>query len=208
MKPAPLNPPLSDDEPRPRPEDDLERLDEDRERPEEIRRSVWRSPVDSLMVAERAVFWLVGILFFLAAFALGIRAIADLWQLVIAPHDELIDAGVRFLDVMLLALMIVELAYTVILSLRGAALIAEPFLLVGLIAVVRRMLVITVGDVSPGNHGGASGYSLVGSQPMELGILTAVVLVLVLSIVLLRRLPRPLDEVEMAAQERVVRPPA
>jgi uncharacterized membrane protein len=164
--------------------------------------ALWTNPVRSLLAAERMVFWLVGTLFFVAAFVLGIRAIADLWSLAVAPHDQLIAAGIRFLDVMLLSLMIVELAYTVILSLRGAALLAEPFLLVGLIAVVRRMLVITIGDVAPGAPtlpGGAA--TIGGTQPIELGILTAVVLVLVVSIVLLRRRPREPDDIELAAHE-------
>jgi uncharacterized membrane protein (DUF373 family) len=81
---------------------------------------------------------------------------------------------------MLLVLMVVELAYTVIISLRGSVLRAEPFLLVGLIAVIRRMLVITIGD--PGRGGNPN-------QPVELLILTAIVLVLVGSLVVLRRIP-------------------
>jgi uncharacterized membrane protein (DUF373 family) len=57
---------------------------------------------------------------------------------------------------------------------------AEPFLLVGLIAVIRRMLVITIGG---------SGHGVTSAQPIELLILTAIVLVLVASLVVLRRIP-------------------
>lgn len=46
----------------------------------------------------------------------------------------------------LLVLMIIELAYTVMLSLRGTMLAIEPFLIVGVIATVRRILVITIGE--------------------------------------------------------------
>jgi hypothetical protein len=150
--------------------------------------------VGLLVAAERAVFSFVGVLFFVAAFALAVRATADLWALVAGPHDTIIAAGTAFLDVMLLVLMMVELAYTVTVSLRGTVLAAEPFLIVGLIAVIRRMLVITIGDVSPGGSANLSG---VGSQPVELGILTGVVLVLVGSIVLLRLRPRLRDEHEL-----------
>ena len=110
---------------------------------------LWRLPVRVLVGAERAIFSFVGALFFVAAFALGIRSLGTLWALISAPGGSMIGAGTEFLDSMLLVLMIVELAYTVILSLRGEVLAAEPFLLVGLIAVIRRMLVITVGDVEP-----------------------------------------------------------
>ncbi len=157
--------------------------------------SGWRSSVGLLVAAERAVFSFVGVLFFIAAFALAVRATTDLWALVVGPHAEIIRAGTAFLDVMLLVLMMVELAYTVTVSLRGTVLAAEPFLIVGLIAVIRRMLVITIGDV----NGGASlpaGSPGLGAQPIELGILTGVVLVLVGSIVLLRRRPRFRDDVE------------
>jgi uncharacterized membrane protein (DUF373 family) len=101
--------------------------------------------------------------------------------------------GSQFLDVILLVLMVVELAYTVLLSLRGSVLMAEPFLIVGLIAVIRRILVITVGEHGP------SGAS-VASSAYELGILTGVVIVFVASIFLLRR--RPLREGEISAPER------
>jgi uncharacterized membrane protein (DUF373 family) len=84
--------------------------------------------------------------------------------------------------------MMVELAYTVLVSLRGKVLSAEPFLIVGLIAVIRRILVITIGDVnsSAGPIGPQSAGGL-DAQPMTLLVLTAIVLALVGSIVLLRR---------------------
>jgi hypothetical protein len=65
---------------------------------------------------------------------------------------------------------------------------AEPFLIVGLIAVIRRILVITVGEVGP------SGSS-VSRNATELGILTGVVIVFVFSIFLLRRRPNREGEV-------------
>jgi uncharacterized membrane protein (DUF373 family) len=100
-----------------------------------------------------------------------------------------IEYGSEFLDVVLLVLMVVELAYTVILSLRGAVLLAEPFLIVGLIAVIRRMLVITVGEV--GAHSGS-----VSQNATELAILSGIVVVFVGSIVILRRSPRRDREIE------------
>jgi uncharacterized membrane protein (DUF373 family) len=139
--------------------------------------------------AERVVFSLVGAMFFFAAFAVAVRATTDLWGLAFGPRDTIIVAGTAFLDLMLLVLMLVELAYTVITSLRGTDLSAEPFLIVGLIAVIRRILVITIGGVNLGGKGSPEATSTstaLGSQPIELAILTAVVLVFVGSIALLR----------------------
>ena len=61
---------------------------------------------------------------------------------------EILRAGsvlgiVSVLDRLLLVLMIIELLYTVKVSFREHALTPEPFLIVGLIAVTRRVLVVT-----------------------------------------------------------------
>jgi uncharacterized membrane protein (DUF373 family) len=164
---------------------------------EPAKRHGWGRSVDVLVGAERAIFSFVGVLFFIAAFALAVRATADLWSMIVGPHEAILAAGTAFLDLMLLVLMMVELAYTVIVSLRGTVLAAEPFLIVGLIAVIRRILVITIDDVNPSgaSQSGGPGAALM-SQPIELGILTAVVLVLVWSIVLLRKRPLVRDESE------------
>jgi uncharacterized membrane protein (DUF373 family) len=151
----------------------------------------WRVPVAFLVGAERAIFALVGALFFIAAFALALRSTVNLWALIGGPRDEMISAATTFLNLMLLVLMMVELAYTVIVSLQGKVLSAGPFLIVGLIAVIRRILVITIGDVNPSAATPTAGKTtaLLGSQPLELVILTVVVLVLVGSIVILRERP-------------------
>jgi len=149
----------------------------------------WRLPVAFLVGAERAIFALVGALFFIAAFAIALRSTVNLWALIWGPRDEMITAGTTFLNLMLLVLMMVELAYTVIVSLQGKVLSAGPFLIVGLIAVIRRILVITIGDVNPTAPATGKAAGLLGSQPIELVILTIVVLVLVGSIVILRERP-------------------
>ncbi|HTU82942.1 MAG TPA: phosphate-starvation-inducible PsiE family protein [Candidatus Acidoferrales bacterium] len=158
----------------------------------------WREwALQVLVEAERVIFCVVGAMFFIAAFALAAHAAGDLWALVVGPKSNIIYAGTAFLDVMLLVLMLVELAYTLIASLRGADLSAEPFLIVGLIAVIRRVLVITIGS-SGLNHGqgatpptGQAGEATAGltSQPLELAVLTGVVLVFVVSIAVLRSRP-------------------
>ena len=61
-----------------------------------------------------------------------------------------ISAGAPILlDRVLLVLILVEIVYTVVLSLRAHRLVAQPFIVVGLIAVVRRILfVLTPGSTT------------------------------------------------------------
>ena len=144
-----------------------------------------RRAVLALVWAERIVFFAIGILLFGAAIALMKQSVVDLFRM-FGGSGSAIHDGSQFLDVILLVLMVVELAYTVILSLRGAVLMAEPFLIVGLIAVIRRMLVITVGE--PGEHGQSGAANL-----PELGILTLIVIVFVGAIALMRARPKNAD---------------
>lgn len=149
-----------------------------------------RSGVRFLRLIERLIFFLIGAMLFAAAFALLWRAFIVLWALVTSPGAHTMDAGSAFLDVVLLVLMVVELAYTVMLSLGGIVLSAEPFLIVGLIAVIRRILVITVGEVQSGKPSS----QLSQNSAIELAILTGVVLAFVLSIATLRRWRAPSEE--------------
>jgi uncharacterized membrane protein (DUF373 family) len=157
-----------------------------------IRHPVERNAIRILAIAERAVFFIIGLLLFAASLALLIRAVPMLFDIIASGTDSPIQVGTNFLDLVLLVLMVVELAYTVMLSLRGAVLSAEPFLIVGLIAVIRRILVITVGEFKGTNP--QPTFST--ESGIELGILTAVVLVFVASIALLRtkrRIAEPHD---------------
>jgi uncharacterized membrane protein (DUF373 family) len=56
---------------------------------------------------------------------------------------------VRLLDQSLLILMIVEILYTLQVSFREHTLVAEPFLIVGLIAAIRCVLILTANSQSP-----------------------------------------------------------
>lgn len=149
----------------------------------------WNRVADVLTGAERAIFTLAGALFFVAAFALALRGVGDVWAIFAGPKGQLIGAASSFLNVMLLVLMMVELAYTVTLSLKGAVLVVEPFLIVALIAVIRRLLVITVGDVNAGSPPATA-------QLVEPALLTAIVFVLVGALLLVRGRGRPARDPE------------
>src|SRR5258705_5534510 len=89
---------------------------------------------------------------------------------------------VPLLDRILLILLVVELLYTVQVSFREHGLIPEPFLLVGLIAAIRRVLVLT------------AEVAQVQDEPetvfkhfiTELVVLTVLIVALVFSLILLR----------------------
>jgi hypothetical protein len=96
-------------------------------------------------------------------------------------------------------LMLVEILHTVRISIRSHVLVTEPFLVVGLIASIRRILVITLEAATLTKEGtwtteGASG--IFQSSMIELGLLGLLVIVFVVSITLLRRYAPPSKDSE------------
>lgn len=57
-----------------------------------------------------------------------------------AVHRSISTAAINLLDRVLLVLILVEIVHTVVLSLRAHRLVAQPFIVVGLVAVIRRIL--------------------------------------------------------------------
>ena len=96
-----------------------------------------------------------------------------------------VDIGVTILDRVLLALIVAELVYTVRLVLRTHEVTVEPFLVIGLIAVVRRILIITA-QLETLN---ISGRALTNSL-LELGLLSVLTFALAGAISLIRRSSR------------------
>ena len=92
---------------------------------------------------------------------------------------------IGLLDRVLLVLMFAEILYTVQVSFREHALVPEPFLVVGLITAIRRVLVITA-EFGDFKDAGAERFR---ATMVELGLLTVLSLVLVVSLVLLRGRP-------------------
>ncbi len=92
-------------------------------------------------------------------------------------------------DELLFVLMLVEILHTVRVSFRVGVLAAEPFLIVGLIASIRRVLVITL-EMSrvtgPGKWTSES-PAIVNASLLELGVLAGLILIMVISIFILRR---------------------
>jgi hypothetical protein len=106
------------------------------------------------------------------------------------------DTILRTIDQMLLVLMLVEILHTVRISIRSHVLVIEPFLIVGLIATIRRILVITLETANltrPGTWA-KSGETIFRASVIELGLLGLLVLVFVIAIYLLRRSPPAAEE--------------
>lgn len=96
---------------------------------------------------------------------------------------ELPARVIELLDRILLILMIAEILYTVQVSLREHSLVPEPFLVVALIAAVRRVLILTA-EFADLLEKGPEAFR---NAMIELGLLTAMIVALVASLMLLRR---------------------
>lgn len=123
----------------------------------------------------------VGVLLAASALALLVTSAFGFVQSVL--NGALAGRVVDLLDQILLVFMIVEILYTVQISFREHVLIPEPFLIVGLIAGIRRVLVLTAefGDLM------TKGDATFHNAMLELGLLTVMVLALVWALVLVRR---------------------
>jgi len=97
--------------------------------------------------------------------------------------ENLSEKIIGLLDQSLLILMIVEILYTLQVSFREHTLAAEPFLIVGLIAAIRRVLVLTAEFSKSAEIVEAAFRNVM----FELAILTGLILTLVLSLFLMRR---------------------
>ena len=119
---------------------------------------------------------------------LAVSAIGLLGTVAVALGQALLSASlsekiVGLLDQVLLILMIVEILYTVQVSFREHTLVAEPFLIVGLIAAVRRVLILTAEFSKPADIV----ESAFRNAMFELGLLTILILSLVASLFLVKR---------------------
>ncbi len=135
----------------------------------------------ALTLAEDGIYLAVGVV--LGATSLVIIH-STFWVFIEAVRmGEIIARSVEILDSMLLVLLIVEIIHTIRVSIAERALVAEPFLVVALIAAIRRMLILLVEakEFLPRQE------HLFERVLWEMGVLIALVLVIVGSLVLLKR---------------------
>jgi uncharacterized membrane protein (DUF373 family) len=117
-------------------------------------------------------------------------AAVSLWGAIQARGEG--GALVVAVDRLLFVLMVVEVMHTVRVSFQSGRLVCEPFLIVGLIASIRRVLVITLETTQAHQPGKWSpdAQALLDSTVLELTVLGGLILVMVISIYILRRSDR------------------
>lgn len=151
---------------------------EGRKKPEKLRLTIARG----FTRVEDGVYIGLGVLLALSAAALLVNVAIGFGKSILAGASA--QSIVDLLDRMLLILMIVELLYTVQVSFREHTLVPEPFLIVGLIAVTRRILVVTAQFATLFEKGDSGTFR---SAMLELALLTLMVVALVVSLRILRR---------------------
>ena len=99
------------------------------------------------------------------------------------------EAILAIIDRLLFVLLLVEVLHTVRSSIRTGGLTPEPFLVVGLIASIRRVLVITVQTSEATKIGGWSpeNDAIIKGAMLELSVIGGLILILVASLYLLGR---------------------
>jgi uncharacterized membrane protein (DUF373 family) len=143
--------------------------------------------------SERIVLTLIAVVLVVLAILLLLSNIVGMIQSVLA--GSMGDKAIEILDGVLLVMMTMEIVYTVTLSLQSHKLVAEPFLVIGIIAAIRRTLVITAESTKLEDK-----PELFRSTLLELALLSVIVGVMAVSIYVMRRSNRfvgPDDETKL-----------
>jgi uncharacterized membrane protein (DUF373 family) len=135
-------------------------------------RGIWGVTRSILLLehAQDVITVAVGILLIVVSAVVLISGIADFFHALTAARilstDSIINDATGFLDEILLVLILVEIVHTVVLSLHSHRLVAQPFIVVGLIAVIRKLLFVL------------SGHKMVSTSFLALLIAMAAVFIL------------------------------
>ena len=149
-----------------------------------------RAGTRALEIAENLIYG--GIAVFLVGSAFVLLAVAGKtsWGLV---SDFSQKPLLEVLDILLLVFIVVELLFAVRTTVEKRELVAEPFLLVGIIALIKEIVVLSVEAASVLGKGAEFDDRII-----EIGLLGVLVVLLGLTSFLLRRKEREPDEGEPA----------
>ena len=149
----------------------------------------------ALGMLEDAVYWGIALLLVVGSVALLIAQFNTMLRLRNTPASTVM---IEILDGLLLIFIFVELLYAVRSSLRSHEIVAEPFLIVGILAGIKEIVVLSVEAATLLDKGPDFSRAVV-----EIGVLGGVVLVLALAAFVLRERRRDTaDAGEEAAQEQ------
>ncbi|QRY49467.1 phosphate-starvation-inducible PsiE family protein [Mycolicibacterium septicum] len=129
-------------------------------------------------IAEDAVYWSIAALLLTGSVVLIIAQVKVLLNLGASPTTQVM---LEMLDGLLLVFIFVELLYAVRTSLRSRELVAEPFLIVGILACIKEIVVVSVDAANLFDKGPEFSRAIV-----QVGVLGALVLVLAIAIFVLR----------------------
>ena len=140
-------------------------------------------------LVETVLYALAGLVLGVGAFLLVGKAAYDL---VSGSFDEgVLEAARHALDTLLLTFIFIELFSAVRLTLHEQRLVAEPFLLVGIIAAIKELILLSgTEDLSE------RGFEQFRNGMIEIGVVVGVILVLSICALLLRRSRREPSELE------------
>jgi uncharacterized membrane protein (DUF373 family) len=139
-------------------------------------------------LAEDVVYGGIAVLLVVTAVVLLFRAAAELLRM---REASVADVAVEVLDLLLLVFIVVELLFAVRTTLNKRELVAEPFLLVGIIASIKEIVVLSVKAAEQVGKG-----AVFDDQLMVIGVLGVLVLLLGITAWLLRLKEREPDEGE------------
>jgi uncharacterized membrane protein (DUF373 family) len=167
--------------------------------PQEDPGTLTRASTFLFLHTEHAIYAILGLL--LAATA--VLALFDAGRLTLEAGHTFGRAPqlLEVVDRLLFLLMLVEILHTVRVSMRSGKLTCEPFLIVGLIASIRRVLVITLqsSELTHAKDLPPEKFALFQAAMIELGVLAGLIIVMVFAIFLLHRAR---DDGEPAGEEK------
>jgi uncharacterized membrane protein (DUF373 family) len=131
-----------------------------------------------LGAVEDTVYWAIAVVLVIGSVALVVSQFNTMLRLRSAPASTVM---LEILDGLLLIFIFVELLYAVRVCLRSHEIVAEPFLIVGILACIKEIVVLSVEAATLLEKGPEFSRAVV-----EIGVLGAVVLVLALAAFVLR----------------------
>jgi uncharacterized membrane protein (DUF373 family) len=139
--------------------------------------------------AEQFIYVVLGVLLAATALVTLTGAASLLWAGVQDWTGT--DAVFQIIDRSLFVLMLIEILYTIRVSMLAGVLRSEPFLIVALIACIRRILIISLetSHVTRPETWSPQSAELFHAAMTELGVLAGLVIVMVGAIVFVRRFP-------------------